>query len=300
MTRDRSPRQARPVDHVVLPTASLAVARERLVALGFTVAPEGEHPFGTTNACVYLADGTFLEPLVVGHRETCEAAARGGNVFVARDQAYRFRRGDEGFSALVMGTQDAKADHAAFVEAGISAGEMLAFSRPFTTPDGKTDEASFLLAFAADLRAPDAFFFTCERVNVPKVDRSALQAHENKAASIREVVLSEVNPTDFQYFLQDVVNEREVDARSFGMDIEAANATVSVLTPAGLEALFGADAPCHARGLRLRAIVFGVEDLSAVDHILTRDHIAHDRRGDRIVIPAAPGQGAIFAFEEQS
>lgn len=300
MTNPRSPKRPRPVDHLVLPTASLESARDRLSALGFTVAPDGLHPFGTENACVYLADGTFLEPLAVAEREACEAAARAGNVFVARDQAYRFRRGQEGFSALVMATADARADHEAFVEAGISAGDMLPFSRPFMAADGKTDEATFLLAFAADLRAPDAFFFTCERKNVPDVDRSALQVHDNGVTGIRRIVLSEVNPTDFQYLLQELVNEREVEAGSFGMEIKADNATISVMTPAGLSAFYAIEAPTHARGLRLQAIVFAVRNLGDVDAILSDRRIAHDRRGSRIIVPGAAGQGAVFAFEEQS
>ena len=59
---------ARRIDHCVLPVADLAGARDRLTRLGFTVAPEGRHPFGTHNACVYFADDTFLEPLAVGDR----------------------------------------------------------------------------------------------------------------------------------------------------------------------------------------------------------------------------------------
>ena len=93
--------QARPLDHVVLPVADLGVARARLSALGFTVAPDGVHPFGTANCCVYLQDGTFLEPLAIGDAEQAAASARGGNVFTARDAAYRRAVGNDGFSALV-------------------------------------------------------------------------------------------------------------------------------------------------------------------------------------------------------
>ncbi|GAB1582054.1 VOC family protein [Phyllobacterium phragmitis] len=292
-----APRKARPVDHLVLPTASLDGARERLGKLGFTVAPAGQHPFGTVNACIYLADGTFLEPLAVGERETCEAEAIRGNVFVARDQAYRFRNGEEGFSALVMGTGDARADHAAFVKAGISAGNILDFSRPFVAPDGKQDRAAFRLAFAADLRSPDAFFFTVQRVDVPKIDRSPLQNHENGALGIREIVLSEPNPTDFQYLMQEIVNERDVNAHSFGMDIRAANANIAVLTPAGLKAFLGAGAPQGERGLRLRGIVFAVHDPEKVEGLLSANGIAFERRGARIIVHPAKGQGATFAFE---
>ena len=292
-----SPRTPRPVDHLVLPTAGLDAARERLRRLGFTVAPVGKHPFGTENVCVFLGDDTFLEFLAIGQREICEAEARNGNVFVARDQAYRFRQGNEGFSALVIGSQDAEHDHSAFVEAGISAGEILNFSRPFVTPDGKEDIAGFKLAFAADLRAPDAFFFTCQRVNAPNVDRTQLQTHANGALTLREVILSEVNPTDFQYLLQDVLNQRDVNAHSFGMDLRSANANVSVLSPQGLHSFFGLEASELERGLRLQAFVLGVRDLSAVESLLCNNDIPFEPRGSRLIVHKAPGQGGAVAFE---
>ncbi|PSH69355.1 lactoylglutathione lyase [Phyllobacterium brassicacearum] len=292
-----SPREPRPVDHLVLPTGDLDAAQSRLERLGFVVAPVGRHPFGTENVCVFLGDDSFLEFLAIGQRETCEAEARSGNVFVARDQAYRFRNGNEGFSALVVGTQDAIGDHDAFVKAGISAGAMLNFSRPFRTPDGKEDTAGFRLAFAADLRAPDAFFFTCERVNTPKVDRTALQTHENGAVALREIVLSEVNPTDFQYPLQDVINQRDVNAHSFGIDLRAANANVTVLTPQGLRSFFGIEASTTERGLRLQAFVLAVRDVAAVETLLSQNNIPFENRGSRLIVHKAPGQGAAIAFE---
>lgn len=294
---NKAPRTSRPVDHLVLPTADISVAQSRLQRMGFTVAPVGVHPFGTENVCVFLSDDSFLEFLAIGQRETCEAEARSGNVFVARDQAYRFRNGQDGFSALVMGTHDASADHDAFVQAGISAGAMLSFSRPFKTPGGKDDTAGFRLAFAADLRAPDVFFFTCERVNTPKVDRTALQNHGNGAVALREIVLSEVNPTDFQYPLQDVINQRDVNAHSFGMDLRAANANITVLTPQGLRSFFGIESPALERGLRLRAFVLGVRDMAMVESLLAQNNIPFEKRGDRLIVHKAPGLGAAIAFE---
>ena len=49
----------------------------------------GIHPFGTANCCVYLADGTFLEPLAVDDAAQASASAGAGNVFTARDAVYR-------------------------------------------------------------------------------------------------------------------------------------------------------------------------------------------------------------------
>jgi hypothetical protein len=263
-----SPRTPRPLDHLVLPVEDLDTARARHSALGFTVAADARHPFGTENACVFFADGTYLEPLGIAQREECEEAARSGNVFVARDQAYRFRRSDNGFSALVVGSKDAGADHDRFVELGMSGGDMLTFSRPMKLPDGSEVTPSFKLSFAADLRAPDFFGFAVERINVPAADRSALTNHPNGVVGISEVILSEPNPTDFQYFIQELACNREVDANSFGMSVELDGATVTVFNKAGLETHLGIVDPSRERGLMGRAVVYRVPDLQALSALL--------------------------------
>ncbi|WP_417411795.1 VOC family protein [Hoeflea sp.] len=293
-----SPRSKRPLDHLVLPVEDLDIARARHSALGFTVAADARHPFGTENACVFFADGSYLEPLGVAQREECEAAARQGNVFVARDQAYRFRRGGNGFSALVVGSSDGDADHARFVELGMSGGGMLEFSRPMKMPDGSEATASFKLSFAADLRTPDFFGFAVERINVPAADRSALTAHENGVTGISEVILSEPNPTDFQYFIQELACNREVEANSFGMSIELDGATITVYNKAGLETHLGVTAPSRERGLTGRAVVYKVRDLAAVAALLLKNGVTVRQVAGKLIIDPAPGQGAYYCFEE--
>ena len=219
----------RAVDHCVLPVADLGTARRRLTSLGFVVAPDGAHPFGTANCCVYLADGTFLEPLAQVDDRAEKEAAHQGNMFTARDLAYRYRNGEEGFSALVFGTEDAATDHAEFVEAGFSGGNILDFSRGFTDAYGKRDKASFRLAFAADWRAPDCFFFTCQRVRVPMVDRSALQMHGNGATRIKGIVLAAPRGSDSADFVLTAANVASADEDRAATRIKAANAKHELL-----------------------------------------------------------------------
>ena len=285
---------------MVLPVADLDVARGRLTDLGFTVAPEAGHPFGTANACVYFADDTFLEPLAVAERETCEEEARAGNAFVARDMAFRFRNGEDGFSALVFASGDAAADDAAFRRAGIGGGAELEFARIFSGPSGERAEAAFHLAFAADLRSPDVFFFTCERVRSPGIDRSPLERHPNGVTGIAEVILVEENPSDFQYLLQELVGERRVHSTSFGIALAAANGRVTVLTPEGMSVFFGDRQMPAGRGLRLAGLVFRVDALGALERRMGSQGVRFERRANRVVVPEAPGQGAIFAFEEKA
>ncbi|MGC4025663.1 MAG: VOC family protein [Mesorhizobium sp.] len=84
---------AHPLDHLVLPVANLDEAQRRYRALGFTVAPIGVHPFGTANCCIYLEDGTFIEPLAVADADAVAKAVEDGNGFVIGDRVFRDRAG---------------------------------------------------------------------------------------------------------------------------------------------------------------------------------------------------------------
>ncbi|TIO05310.1 VOC family protein [Mesorhizobium sp.] len=293
---DAYPPGAYPLDHLVLPTASLDVARARLVSLGFVVAPAGIHPFGTENCCVFLEDGTYLEPLAVGNAQAAAKAIADGNVFVTRDRAYRDKRGNEGFSAVVLGTGNAKADHARYVEAGLSAGDVLSFSRAFTDAAGKSDTASFKLAFASGAGATDAFLFACERINAPKVDRTALQIHANGATGIVEVVAVSDEPS-VQHRLISIAARSpaagQVSSTAFGLP----NATLTLLDPVAFETRFGIAAGAPSE-LRFVGVVFSVRRADAVAKLIAASSVEYDIRGNDIVVRPAPGQGAAFIFRE--
>jgi len=291
--------EAHPLDHIVLPVPNIRLSRERLGKLGFTVAPDARHPFGTENACIFFADETYLEPL--GGRSTVKkkTSAQKGNVFTARDRAFRFRCGDDGLSAVVFATADADRDHARFLSEKINGGEMLQFERPMKMPDGSEVTAAFKLAFAVDLRAPDFFFFTCQRVNPLPADRKALQVHPNGVVGIAEIVLGAPDPKAFGPFLRAAAHSLGTTNEAFGVSVTTPNARVSVLSPDGLDAYFDIPAPSDDRGLRGVAIVFKVGDLAVTEAQLAANGMTYTRKNNRILVKAAPGQGALFAFEEK-
>ncbi len=289
-----------PIDHIVLPVTDIDLARERLGKLGFTVAADARHPFGTENACVFFADKTYLEPLGVASLEECEDTARQGNAFTARDQAFRFRCGSEGLSAIAFSSPDAEHDHARFVKGGLSAGSLLQFERPVKMPDGAESVAGFRLAFAGDLRAPDFFLFTVERINPLPADRRALEAHANGVTGIIEIALSAPEPKTFGDFVCSVAEVDASEDTSFGLGVPTANVKVSLMTPEGLEGYFDLAIPDGDRGLRGRAILFAVGDLAVTEAHLADNGVAYTRKGNRILVRPAPGQGVLFAFEERS
>jgi hypothetical protein len=149
------------------------------------------------------------------------------------------------------------------------------------------------------LRAPDMFVFACQRVKTPDIDRSRLQNHANGVQAIREIVATETNPSDFQYFLQEVINQRNQNAHSFGLDIAAANVNISVLNRDGFRVWFGTEIGDCERGLQLRAIVFSVASLADLHQLFEKNSIAYQQIGERVIVGPAEGQGAWLAFEEK-
>lgn len=277
---------SRSVDHLVLPVSDLDVARQRLSALGFCVAPNGHHPFGTVNACVFLPDNIYLEPLAVADQQKAEAAIAAGNEFIIRDRLFRQHR-REGLSAIVVQSDDAGADHAAFAAAGISGGEMLEFSRPVRLPDGQESISSFRLAFAAEPSEERFFLFSCQRLNPLPVDRAALESHANGVLGLKRMFIQ--TGREGYLNLMATVLEGDICDITNGHAFETANLSVEVVV--GNEANMG---------LLAIGLVFAVADLEVTETLLTANGVGHVKTSDGIVVPAAPGQGVAFLFEENA
>jgi hypothetical protein len=220
-------------------------------------------------------------------------------MFTARDQAFRFRRGQEGFSGLVFGSDNAERDHAAFRADGLSGGPMLTFSRMMTFPDGSSLEATFKLAFAADLRAPDFVFVTCERINVIPFDRSSLEVHPNGVTGIASVILYEPDPVDLQLIIEQSA-ATSAQRTADGLLLMTGASRIEVLTAAGFKNQFGHKIACHARGWRGKAIVFRVADISVTETLFETQGIDYRLCDSRLIVEPDAGQGAIFAFEEMT
>ncbi|TCT39277.1 VOC family protein [Martelella mediterranea] len=293
-----SSRTARSLDHLVLPVVDLATSRLRLVSLGFTVAPDASHPFGTGNACVYFSDSTYLEPLAIRDLRTYEAKIAERTEFVRRDRAYRFRVGEDGLSAVVFKAEDAEADHAAFSKAGIVENDLFEFSRPFELDDGTKTTAGFKLAFAADLRAPDIFFFVCERLT-PLSPAASLLAHANGVTGIAEVLLTEEDPMEFEPLLQVLSNSHDIDIHPHGFSVEVGSSRLSVYTPDHLKQAYGVDAVASQRGLFASGVVFAAPDLLNVKDILQHNDLPYSTLENGVSVSPASGQGVAFVFKEE-
>ena len=101
----------RGINHLVLAGNDLDAMRSAYAALGFTLAPRGQHPFGTGNSVIQL-HGSYLELLAVTKPQDVVEHGPRSFSFSAFNRDYLKRH--EGFSMLVFDTPDAGADLAAW------------------------------------------------------------------------------------------------------------------------------------------------------------------------------------------
>jgi hypothetical protein len=287
----------RPIDHLVLPVTTLTLARARLTSLGFTVVPDAQHPFGSGNCCVFFRDRTYLEPITILDREAADVAAANGNVFIRRLKRFAERRKGEGFAMVALATEDAARDVVDLRKLDLSQGELFEFKRKAEMPDGSDAEIGVKLAYAAHVDAPDALFFTCQRLGSEALFQPEYVEHPNGALGVSAVAAVAENPADFHILLTAMTGQRELRTTSFGVEANVDGQEILILTPPGFRARYGVEPPDPRRGLLFAAFDVSVSDVDAAAAILGPDA---ERREDRVVVGSAPGLGAVMALREAS
>lgn len=285
-----------PIDHLVLPVTTLMLARSRLAGLGFTVAPDARHPFGTGNCCVFFENRTYLEPITILDRAAADMAAAEGVFFVRRVKRFTERQG-EGFAMLAFRSDDADADRAAFEAAGIASGPVYRFVRNAILPDGSAQEIGVALAYVDHPGAPDATFFACQHLASEVLYQPAYLEHPNGALGVACVAAVAEDPAEFRDLLAAAARTSDVSAGEAGLQADIGEQSVLVLTPAGFRARYGLEPPDPRRGLLLAAFELTVADL---DRAIGHAGPLAMRHEERIVVPPSSGLGAVLAFRART
>lgn len=288
------------IDHLVFVVNDLTHARERHRRLGFQVAPDGVHSFGTRNANIYFGNGSMIENLAVGDPQAYERAIAAGNTFVMNDAEFRQAVGDQGFSHIVASSDDAEADHAEFLRQGISGGDLVSFSRAFEQPDGRTDTFSVRLAFATHPEAPVARFFTCQTVVAPQSGHDRLSEHENGAVGVARVISCSGEPAAYGDILGCVFGADTVEAGDGEIRCAGRNGVISIMTPEAASREFGVTHDHVGAGLVHAGLVIAVGDLAAVRLLIGGNDVEAREMNDRILVDTGAGGGPFLAFEQHS
>ncbi len=205
------------IDHVVIAVRDLAAAAARYRDLGFTVTPKASHPdhMGTSNQLVQFAGRNFIE-LVTLDRPDMVVTSPDRFSFGAHVGAFA-EKGD-GMVALVLASNDARAEADRLGAAGLETYPPFDFERHATLPDGKKVTVSFTLAFATSPEMPGIAFYFCQHHFPENFWKPAYQEHSNGATGIAAVHMLADEPTSHRGFLEAVIGA-EATAVSDGIAI---------------------------------------------------------------------------------
>jgi len=289
---------ARGIDHLVLPVASLDVARARYQALGFHVNADGVHPFGTKNSCIFFANGTYLEPLAVHDKKIIDQH-RSSNSFVALNQRFREKCGDEGFSAVALQTDDASADEKVFQEAGLAGESMLSFSRKAVHADGSEDILKVDGAFCIRKDLDSLAFFTCAWLGNPETIKRIKTPgkHPNGVIGVSGIVLLSTTPENELSYLHSAFGAPFEDDGKNTHKLQVPNAEISLLTPDDFYELTG-ERP-EVSSMVAGAFHLLSSDLKHASEVLRASEIVFRVRDGALIIPPAPGQGATIIMHQK-
>ena len=284
------------IDHLVLCVRDLDDARAHYSALGFTMAPKAQHPFGTGNSNIQL-QGCFLEVLSVMAPQDIVEPRPGEFSFSAFNRDFLARR--EGFSMLVLQSHDPAADQVRFSKHNLQTYEPFEFSRQARQPDGSEVTVGFSLRFATDPGMPDAAFFTCHQHAPELFWKPEYQSHANTAQTIEEVAIVSDHPLSHSSFLRGFAGISDVIAGDHELWLETERGRIAVLTPQLFAERYRSPAPDLSGGARLAGYTIAVSDMSVCRDCLGQSQTTFQERDGRLSIAAARNFGVAVSFVGQ-
>jgi len=271
------------IDHVVINTRDrLEEAAATFHRLGFSLTPRGHHTLGSINNLAMLGTD-YVELLGVPPSEA-------GRTDVLDWPA--------GLNGLVFKTFDSDGAFAALGAAGVPVLPPQAFSRPVEMPGGTRDAAFRTVRLERDAVAAGRVFF-CHHLTPELVWHDPWRRHPNGALGIRRAVVCAAEPAMLGGLFARMFGDEHVRQIADGCRLSAGLASIDVVTPAALDAEFGADAPDAAgRGQFMAALTLRTLSLDRVSRALRDGCVAATQDKSGITVAAAAACGVTLEFQE--
>ncbi len=271
------------IDHVVINARDrLEEAAAVFHRLGFSLTPRGHHTLGSVNNLAILGTD-YIELLGV-------PPGTDGRTDVLDWPA--------GLNGLVFKTFDSDETFAALGAAGVPALPPQAFSRPVEMPGG-TRDAAFRTVWLERDAAPAGRVFFCHHLTPELVWHDPWRRHSNGALGILRAVVCAAEPAMLGGLFARMFGDGQVRQTADGCRLSAGLASVDVVTPAALDAEFGAGAPDAAgRGQFMAALVLRTLSLDQASRALRDGGIAATQDGSGITVAAAAACGVTLRFQE--
>jgi Glyoxalase-like domain len=243
------------IDHLVLCGRDVDEMRKGYEGLGFKLTPPAQHPFGTRNSLVQL-DRVFLELLSLGKPENIPAHGPSHFSFAAFNRD--FLKHGEGFSMLVLDSDDARKDVADYRKRGLTTYEPFDFRRKAKLAQGQEAVVRFSLAFVTSPAMPMCGFFCCQQHTPQYFWQRQYQDHSNRAKTVLEVALVAERPQQIRTFLEKFIGARATTVEQ-GFRIATRRGDVAAMIPEDFAKRYGSPPPDLSKGPRFGGYTIGMK-----------------------------------------
>lgn len=275
------------LDHIVALSADLDGAAAQYSRLGFTVAPQMHHPFGTANRMV-IFERNFLE--LVGIARPNELSGPGQLV------ADCLATNGPGAYGVALRSEDIAADRERLATRGLRPGAVGGGRRPVTLPGGTEGEARFSTVLIPSPPPLARLFVFLAQQHVPEVIWiPAWQRHANGARRLQRVTIAVPEPRHLVPFLTALFG---------GGSLSVEGDALTAMTPLGtLEVIAGAEAARRYEGTTtpeggsICAAAIEVADLAATRRRIETAGIATFSDGaGQFLVRGADAAGLVLEF----
>jgi hypothetical protein len=279
------------INHLVLTGRDLEALRSNYQALGFTVTPRGQHPFGTGNSIIQL-HGTYLELLSVTIPQDVPEH-RAGNFSFCRiqprlpletrgllDDGARYLGCARRYSGLAC-SWSANLRSVRFFENGQDARR-------------RRCEGGILPRVCEPSVAPWLGLFACQHYRPEYYEQPQYLKHPNGASTVRDVWIVGETVLDLANYIRTVTGANTLSEGPDAVAIQTRTGTIVLARPQAFEAAFGVAPPHPEDGPHLAGFTVACSPLGQLAELpLTKT-------GNRHVLAPAKNFGTAISFVEMA
>ena len=205
---------------------------EFYLALGFTLTPKADHPFGTSNRLILFQDH-FLEIVAITNPDKVVKHENDNFSFAAYINDYLLQY--EGLSMIALKSEGWQRDRNQFLSQGLVLGAPFRFSRKAKQPRGSEVEVRFELTFIGESSEKGLKFFTCDHQHLKEeFYKREFQKHANTAFKLSEIILMSPDPSAHFEFFKKIGQNINVTKESGELTIDFGSARYRILSPRAL------------------------------------------------------------------
>ncbi|HST76716.1 MAG TPA: VOC family protein [Acetobacteraceae bacterium] len=278
------------LDHVGVAGRDLGAMAAAFERLGFQLTPLARHsgkrtpdgpvvPFGTGNRCIMLRQG-YVELIAI-----VDPAAFSNTLD-------RFLARYAGIHIIALGIDDETANLDRLRRAGIDIPGVAYLERPVDDADRAGPRARFARLPLPD--APEGRLQLIRHLTPEAIWQERFLTHPNHAIGLAAVVIAVEHPAESAARFSRLAGRPVVPDPAGGFALPLPHGTVRLLPPDALGAVFpGAAIPSlpYIAGIVVRA-----DDLDATARLLGERGVAHERRGEVVLVGADQAAGAAVRF----